>query len=72
MERDGYTVIRSNERAKMLAGTAANLATGLIAAAAYRAFVERHADLTAVLWLSVSISLILIGYGVLGLLEPEN
>ncbi len=67
-----FVIARANERAKLGAGAAANLATGLTGYTVYRIFIDRSPDFIALCGM-VGVSLLgWFSYLILGLIQPED
>ena len=67
----GPEVVRSNARLNALSNLVMNPGGALVAADAYRVFVEGIADLTTGLWTLVATGLISTGIKLLSLLEAD-
>ena len=65
-------IVRSNARANAASSFCLNLGSGLVAADAYRLFVQAIGDLTTALWTFGAALLIFLGFKVLDLLEADE
>jgi hypothetical protein len=66
------TIVRLNERVKLVSGAIMNLGGALVAACAYRAFIDQLYDIALVTWTGGALMLIWTGVAALGLLEDEG